>query len=65
MERKESYTNNHKMLLMIESQTWSLTVWVILFERENLLVIFFLFKKISPELTSAANPPLFAKEDWS
>ena len=27
---------------------------------------FFLFflRKISPELTSAANPPLFAEEDW-
>ena len=24
----------------------------------------FLKKKISPELTSAANPPLFAEEDW-
>ena len=27
--------------------------------------LFFLFlRKISPELTSAANPPLFAEEDW-
>ena len=25
---------------------------------------FFFWRKISPELTSAANPPLFAKEDW-
>ena len=25
---------------------------------------FFFLKKISPELTSAANPPLFAEEDW-
>ena len=25
---------------------------------------FFLLKKISPELTSTANPPLFAEEDW-
>ena len=27
---------------------------------------FFLFvlRKISPELTSAANPPVFAEEDW-
>ena len=25
---------------------------------------FFFLRKISPELTSAANPPLFAKEDW-
>ena len=29
------------------------------------LVFCFVFlKKISPELTSAANPPLFAEEDW-
>ena len=27
------------------------------------LIIFFL-RKISPELTSATNPPLFAEEDW-
>ena len=26
-------------------------------------VVFFL-RKVSPELTSAANPPLFAEEDW-
>ena len=25
---------------------------------------FFFLRKISPELTSAANPPLFAEEDW-
>ena len=24
----------------------------------------FFLRKISPELTSAANPPLFAEEDW-
>ena len=24
----------------------------------------FSFRKISPKLTSAANPPLFAEEDW-
>ena len=28
------------------------------------MIFFFLFKKISPELTSAANPPLFSEEDW-
>ena len=27
-------------------------------------VVFFFLRKISPELTSAANPPLFAEEDW-
>ena len=26
--------------------------------------IFLSLRKISPELTSAANPPLFAEEDW-
>ena len=26
---------------------------------------FSFLRKISPELTSAANPPLFAEEDWS
>ena len=30
----------------------------------NLSLFYFLFWKISPELTSAANPPLFAEEDW-
>ena len=25
---------------------------------------YFFLRKISPELTSAANPPLFAEEDW-
>ena len=26
--------------------------------------ILFFLRKISPELTSAASPPLFAEEDW-
>ena len=26
--------------------------------------LFLILRKISPELTSAANPPLFAEEDW-
>ena len=26
--------------------------------------LLFFLRKISPELTSAANPPLFAEEDW-
>ena len=30
----------------------------------KLFLLFFFFRKISPELTSAANPPLFAEEDW-
>ena len=29
-----------------------------------ILFIYFLLRKISPELTSAANPPLFAEGDW-
>ena len=29
----------------------------------SFLSFFFFFRKISPELT-AANPPLFAEEDW-
>ena len=28
------------------------------------LYLFIFLRKISPELTSAANPPLFAEEDW-
>ena len=28
------------------------------------LAFFFFLRKITPELTSAANPPLFAEEDW-
>ena len=31
---------------------------------KNSKLIFFLLKKISPELTSATNPPPFAEEDW-
>ena len=27
-------------------------------------IIFIFLRKISPELTSAADPPLFAEEDW-
>ena len=27
-------------------------------------ILFFFLRKISPEITSAANPPLFAEEDW-
>ena len=30
----------------------------------SIRLIFFFLRKISPELTSDANPPLFAKEDW-
>ena len=29
-----------------------------------MLIFFFFLSKISPELTSTANPPLFAEEDW-
>ena len=29
------------------------------------LYLFTFLRKISPELTSNANPPLFAEEDWS
>ena len=29
-----------------------------------LKILTFFLRKISPELTSAANPPLFAEEDW-
>ena len=31
---------------------------------KNFLFIYIFWRKISPELTSAANPPLFAEEDW-
>ena len=31
---------------------------------ELLLFVCLFFGKISPELTSVANPPLFAEEDW-
>ena len=27
-------------------------------------IFFFFWRKISPELASAANPPLLAEEDW-
>ena len=30
----------------------------------NARFFFFSLRKISPELTSATNPPLFAEEDW-
>ena len=28
------------------------------------IILFFFFRKISPELTSAISPPLFAEENW-
>ena len=34
------------------------------FLEEGSLSEFFFLRRISPELTSAANPPLFAEEDW-
>ena len=37
-------------------------VWII--KKCVLSLAFFFWRKISPELTSAANPPLFAEEDW-
>ena len=33
-------------------------------ERGGFAHFFFCLRKISPELTFAANPPLFAEEDW-
>ena len=33
-------------------------------EHKELSFLFIFLRKISPELTSAANPPLFAEEDW-
>ena len=33
-------------------------------ERMIYIYFYFLLREISPELTSAANPPLFAEEDW-
>lgn len=32
---KGTYTSSHKILLMIEFQTWLLTVWEMVFGREN------------------------------
>ena len=32
--------------------------------RKDVVFFFFLRRRISPELTSTANPPLFAEEDW-
>ena len=31
---------------------------------KSFFVCFLFLRKLSPELTSAANPPLFAEEDW-
>ena len=33
-------------------------------DRKLFILTCFFWRKISPELTSAANPPLFAEEDW-
>ena len=30
----------------------------------NFFLAFFFLRKIGPELTSAANPPLFPEEEW-
>ena len=47
--------NGEKIICMEEAQL-----------EESFLLFFnvFSFRKISPELRCAANPPLFAKEDW-
>ena len=42
---------------------WYLDLRTYWLENEWFIYLFIL-KKISPELTSAAPPPLFAKEDW-
>ena len=31
---------------------------------QMLVILLYFLRKISPELTSTANPPLFAEEDW-
>ena len=35
-----------------------------LFPLLSLHILFIYLRKIGPELTSTANPPLFAEEDW-
>ena len=51
-------------LLFIFWQQWPVTsCWI--FRASSDFSFFFFLRKISPEVTSAANPPLFAEEDWS
>ena len=40
------------------------TRYLLSLSENTLFTLFFSLRKISPELTSAANPPLFAEEDW-
>ena len=43
---------------------WFLTSYCGQHKARESFFSFFFFWKISPELTSAANPPLFTEEDW-
>ena len=52
-----------KSLIIISKQNGDELKHCILARVANFSFLFFL-RKISPELTSAANPPLFAEEDW-
>ena len=53
---------------MFIKYTDSFKAYIYVFQNKNPCFIFYLFiyflRKISPELISATNPPLFAEEDW-
>ena len=54
------FIDSARPLLRIMQQLWFATLTM---DGNHLRNFFFFLRKISPELT-AANPPLFAEEDW-
>ena len=49
---------------LLKSLTWFFYLVVYFLIVALVFCLFVCLKKISPELTSAANLPLFAEEDW-
>ena len=58
--RKKGHTNTQQWMAKknLMEMDWNWKCWC----RLNFFFIF--LRKISPQLTSATNPPLFAEEDW-
>ena len=49
----------------INAQTHIGTSWPVAIQLSLIFIFYFnFFRKVRPELTSAANPPHFAEEDW-
>ena len=62
LSRRREHRNMSFFPIKLEN-TFKITTFVLSDCRNN-GHFFFFWRKIHPELTSAANPPLFAEEDW-